>query len=661
MEYNVCTVKLEEEPTSVSYRWITDFLGLQTEGDQRILKLLSENQVEDPQAGNNENRGAADVIEIVYSSKKNISKNRRRGQWIRKLEDQNFHKKGKGKDNNNEEEVKHFHIELIGDKVADDGCDKGCADKGKGSWLLYISESYNSYCQFLTFKGRVWTQSLITIRQFLSFADELDDQLRLALKLLLNMTLHRPYKSGISNRAFFSVGSYNGVGSVVADDIVSLVSIFSQTDGQMDKIGSVGIRIPSSTSGSSLIDVMRNYIKLICYIYSSHKYDSNYLIGKKIFIAYHRVSSSQTGMAPTLDEKSSLFNFVVKDGNGVKGMVDLGLSTVPAPYIQPEQERIDKQTARMCTLPPIDLSKLGGSEDSEHNQVVEEITRAAETLGFFQVVNHEVPIELLEKLKDTTHSFFGQAPEKKAVYRKGASPSPLVKYGTSFVPEMEKALEWKDYISMTYTTDAEALQNWPKECKEVALEYLKTSVKIVRKLMEVLLENLGAKPDDAKIDDLIGLKMVNMNFYPTCPDPELTVGVGRHSDLGSLTVLLQDGIGGLYVKVEEDIENVAKKGEWVEIPPIDGALVINIGDTLQILSNGKYKSAEHRVRTTNTQSRVSVPVFTMPKPSEKIGPLPELVEREGAQFREVVFQDYMNNFFSNAHDGKKSLHFAHNI
>ena len=167
-------------------------------------------------------------------------------------------------------------------------------------------------------------------------------------------------------------------------------------------------------------------------------------------------------MALTSDEKSSLFNFVVQEGNGVKGMVDLGLTTVPAQYIQPEQERIDKQTARVCTLPPIDLSKLGGSE---HDGVVEEITRAAETLGFFQVVNHEVPIELLEKLKDTAHSFFGQVPEKKAVYRKGASPSPLVKYGTSFVPEKEKALEWKDYISMTYTNDAEALQSWPKECK----------------------------------------------------------------------------------------------------------------------------------------------------------------------------------------------------
>ncbi|KAL5744819.1 hypothetical protein ACOSQ2_027935 [Xanthoceras sorbifolium] len=361
-------------------------------------------------------------------------------------------------------------------------------------------------------------------------------------------------------------------------------------------------------------------------------------------------------MAPSLDEgNNSLFNFVVQDGYGVKGMVDLGLTKVPKPYIQPEQERIDKQNARTCPLQPIDLSKLNGPE---HDRVAEEISRAASTLGFFQVVNHGVPIELLGKLKDTAHSFFGQAPEKKAVYRKGASPSPLVKYGTSFVPDKEEALEWKDYISMTYTNDVEALQQWPKECKEVSLEYLKTSVEMVRKLLEVLMENIGVKPDNTKIDALTGFKLVNMNYYPTCPDPNLTVGVGRHSDMGALTVLLQDGIGGLYVKVEEDIEDVGKKGEWMEIPPVDGALVINVGDALQIISNGTYKSAEHRVRTTSTKSRVSIPVFTMPNPTEKIGPLPELVKRDGARFHEVVFQDYINNFFSNAHDGKKSLQFA---
>ncbi|XP_047338080.1 scopoletin 8-hydroxylase-like [Impatiens glandulifera] len=364
-------------------------------------------------------------------------------------------------------------------------------------------------------------------------------------------------------------------------------------------------------------------------------------------------------MAPLIDNNvNSLFEFVVRDGKGVKGLVDLGISTVPEQYIQPPKERISLEKLAVIgpAHQPIDLSGLDGPNRDE---VVEAIVHAAETLGFFQVVNHGVPLRVLDTLKDTAHMFFAQEAEKKAIYLKEVSPSPLVKYGTSFLPEKERALEWKDYISMMYTNDDEALQQWPDNCKEVVLEYLKASNILVRKLVEILIQRLESKREVP--DGLIGLKMVNMNFYPACPNPELTVGVGRHSDMGTITVLLQDGIGGLYVKLEQETNDheFEHEPQWMEIPPVDGALVINIGDSLQILSNGKYKSAEHRVRTTSKESRVSIPVFTAPHPTYRIGPLPELVKLDGvARYKEVLFGDYMKNFFGNTHDGKKSLEFA---
>lgn len=80
---------------------------------------------------------------------------------------------------------------------------------------------------------------------------------------------------------------------------------------------------------------------------------------------------------------------------------------------------------------------------------------------------------------------------------------------------------------------------------------------------------------------------------------------------------------------------------------------------MQIWSNARYKSAEHRVRTTSTKSRVSIPIFTSQQPTQKVAPLPEVVEIDGAaRYREFLFSDYMNNFFGNAHDGKTSLEFA---
>ncbi|XP_071696474.1 scopoletin 8-hydroxylase-like [Rutidosis leptorrhynchoides] len=360
-------------------------------------------------------------------------------------------------------------------------------------------------------------------------------------------------------------------------------------------------------------------------------------------------------MSPSFNDDNSLFNFVVKEGNGVKGLVDSGVTVVPDRYIQPPHHRINKQhTTESLENLTIDISELNGPK---HDQVVKAIAHAAETLGFFQVVNHGVPLELLESLKVAAHQFFNQPAEKKAVYLEGLSPSHMVKYGTSFVPEKEKALEWKDYVSMIYSNDVDALKYWPNECRKVALEYLKTSNEMVKKLLQALISNLGVKLDDSRLDELTGLKMVNMNFYPACPNPELTVGVGRHSDMGTLTVLLQDGIGGLYVKKAEELS--PGNEEWIEIPPIHDALVINIGDTLQILSNGRYKSAEHRVRTTSIESRVSVPIFNAPLPVAKIGPLAELVTRDGvARYKEVVFEEYMNNFFGKSHDGKKSLDFV---
>lgn len=116
--------------------------------------------------------------------------------------------------------------------------------------------------------------------------------------------------------------------------------------------------------------------------------------------------------------------------------------------------------------------------------------------------------------------------------------------------------------------------------REVALEFLKSSMEMVKNVVNILMENVGVTLEEEKMNGLMGTKMVNMNYYPTCPSPELTIGVGRHSDMGMLTVLLQDGIGGLYVKLDN--------GEWAEIPPVHGALVINIGDTLQVICQKEF-------------------------------------------------------------------------
>lgn len=149
----------------------------------------------------------------------------------------------------------------------------------------------------------------------------------------------------------------------------------------------------------------------------------------------------------------------------------------------------------------------------------------------------------------------------------------------------------------------------------------------------------------------MGSVRTNLNFYHICLNPELTIGLGRHSDVSTVTVLLQDSIGGLYVRGND--------GEsWIDIPPIDGSLLINVGDALQILSNGRYKSVEHCAVANGIKNSISVPNFINPRPQGTICPLPKVpASGEKPVYKPVLYSDYVEHFFRKAHDGKKTVGF----
>ena len=188
---------------------------------------------------------------------------------------------------------------------------------------------------------------------------------------------------------------------------------------------------------------------------------------------------------------------------------------------------------------------------------------------------------------------------------------------------------------------------------------MKSAEIVIKRLLQVLLNKLNVKEIDKETEHmLMGAMRLNFNYYPKCPNPELTAGVGRHSDISTITVLLQDDSGGLYVRREGDGDR-DQADSWIHVPPVNGALVINVGDVLQIMSNDLYKSVEHRAVPKRNKSRISIPIFVNPGPKALIGPLPQVLESgEKPIYKRVMYSDYFKHFFSKPHDGKKTIVFA---
>lgn len=165
-------------------------------------------------------------------------------------------------------------------------------------------------------------------------------------------------------------------------------------------------------------------------------------------------------MSSTSALPKDIREYVVNQGHGAKGLVDIGIETLPKEYIKPQEERFNTyKISYNSSIPVIDMSNLNDP------YVLQQICDAAQKWGFFQIINHGVPLKLQESIKAATHKFFELPVEEKSKYLMKNSPSVNVKYSTSFMPQFEKVLEWKDFVTMFFTSEEEALAHWPKEFK----------------------------------------------------------------------------------------------------------------------------------------------------------------------------------------------------
>ncbi|KAF8762500.1 hypothetical protein HU200_009470 [Digitaria exilis] len=325
-----------------------------------------------------------------------------------------------------------------------------------------------------------------------------------------------------------------------------------------------------------------------------------------------------------------------------------GLDTVPDRYIRDGNDR--PGCGNVCDLahiPVIDAGELPGGDE------LNKLRLACEEWGFFQVVNHGIEEELLDEMENLSREFFMLPLEEKEKYP--MEPGGIQGYGHAFVFSEDQKLDWCNMLALgvepSFIRQPKLWPTTPARFKETLEKYSMEIRSLCQRLLAHIAETLGLAP--GTFADMFGecVQAVRMNFYPPCPRPELVLGLSSHSDGSAVTVLQQDmSCAGLQV---------LKDGAWVTVHPIPHALVVNLGDSLEVLTNGRYKSVEHRAVTNAERDRLSVVTFYAPAYDVELGPLPEFVSDEvPCRYRRFNHGEYSRHYVTSRLEGKKTLDFA---
>jgi isopenicillin N synthase-like dioxygenase len=278
----------------------------------------------------------------------------------------------------------------------------------------------------------------------------------------------------------------------------------------------------------------------------------------------------------------------------------------------------------MQALPIIDISPLR-RETAERHTIAAAIGRACRECGFFYISGHTVNEALQQRLEALARRFFAQDAATKMTIqmaRGGRAWRGYFPVGgelTSGQPDAKEGLYFGAESSAEHPlvragTPLHGPNLFPEnlpELRATVLEYLAAMTELGHTLMRGLALSLGLVEtyfaERYTGDPLILFRIFN---YPA---QTAGWGVGEHTDYGLLTILKQDDAGGLEVKTPEC---------WIAAPPVPGTFVCNIGDMLERLTGGLYRSTPHRVRNVSGRDRLSFPFFFDPHFQAEIAPLP---------------------------------------
>ncbi|KAK4477875.1 hypothetical protein RD792_017140 [Penstemon davidsonii] len=333
-------------------------------------------------------------------------------------------------------------------------------------------------------------------------------------------------------------------------------------------------------------------------------------------------------------------------------------SKIPERFIRDKTERPKLNNSinlsQFDNIPIIDLSKLFKGSKNEFCSEIHKLMTSCEEWGFFQVINHGIDLELIERIEKVAMEFFMMPLEEKQKYP--MLPGTVQGYGQAFVFSEEQKLDWCNMFALGlephYSRNLKLWPTKPYDFSETVDIYSKEVRKLCKNLLKYIAISLGLNENIFEEMFGVAVQAIRMNYYPPCPRPDLVLGLSPHSDGSALTVL-QQGKGNTFGL------QILKNNKWIQVQPIPGALVINIGDTIEVLTNGRYKSVEHRAVTHKEKDRLSIVTFYAPSYEIELGPIQELVnDKNPSKYRRYNHGEYSKHYVTNKLEGKKTLEFA---
>ncbi|KAK8229535.1 1-aminocyclopropane-1-carboxylate oxidase [Phyllosticta capitalensis] len=310
--------------------------------------------------------------------------------------------------------------------------------------------------------------------------------------------------------------------------------------------------------------------------------------------------------------------------------------------------------------PLLDFSKFYNASDAAaKKELVDQVRDCCLHNGFFQIINHPVPVELQQRVMAWNKRFFDLPLDVKKSVGKDLNTwnrgyellrSQILEEGT--LPELKEGFYIGEEIPKTHPYHVNKKLNsgpnmWPsaelladvEDFRSCTMDYYKNVVSLAKDILKVLALTLDL--DEGYFSEFASGAVATMRMlhYPPTEkgdgEEKLQRGIGAHTDFGAVTLLLQDEVDGLQASVwDNDMK------QWFDVMPVPGAFVVNLGNLMMRWSNDRYISNLHRVINRSGKERYSIPVFFSGNPDYVIDCLPNCKpDGEQAKYPPITVED----------------------